>query len=226
MKKIIGALCILGFASTFQAQVGIGTATPKSTLDIGGNMLVDGALTINNMQSGKGGRYLLVRSKSSIPAGEMKLLDVNLRDIGPVNKYAILVEDVKVGSVVNLNTNLAADNYVVAITDAVYKNAALAKTSNGHGSYSTEITTVKRNVVENGKTVSKDFYAVNLDFKGATHVYVDGSILKTDSKGGDWSFSLIIYEKALVKDWGNFSGSVSKSNNYNGASVSTPAALK
>ena len=119
MKKII-AILFTGFAAlSINAQVGINTATPKGTLDVEGETLVESYL-IDTENTKAGGNYLLLtRSKDSSPVGKVKLLDISLRNVAPVNMYNVVLKNVRQDEVVNLNTGLDASKYVVAITGAV-----------------------------------------------------------------------------------------------------------
>lgn len=208
----ISIIFVFSLVSTAKAQVGIGTDEPRGVLDVNGNILLDSYLVDDiNMYAG-GSPYLLVRSKDSSPVGQLKLLDVSLRDVGPVNKYKLIISNVSMDQIVNLSTNLLTSKYVVAITDAVFKDAYSAKTSNGQfGSISTEVTKVIRN--------GNEYNAINLDFKGGTTI---------SNVNGDWELGLVVYERELVKDWGTFEGSVSASASptYTGTSTNTPEGLQ
>jgi hypothetical protein len=215
MKKII-AIFLVGFAALHvKAQVGINTTTPKGTLDVEGETLVESYL-IDTENTKAGGNYLLLtRSKDSSPVGKVKLLDISLRNVAPVNIYNVILKNVKQDEVVNLNTGLETSKYVVAITGAVFTAAVsaanTATTPKSFGSYSTEVTQIS-----NG---GKDYHAINLSFKGAGTV---------SSQNGTWTFTLNVFERSLVKDWGTFNGSVSSSASpaYSGVSTNTPLGLQ
>ncbi|MFZ4930456.1 hypothetical protein [Chryseobacterium sp. Mn2064] len=215
MKKIIATLFI-GFASLhINAQVGINTTTPKGTLDVVGETLVESYL-IDTENTKAGGNYLLLtRSKDSSPVGKVKLLDISLRNVAPVNIYNVVLKNVKEDEVVNLDTGLDASKYVVAITGAVFSEAVpgvnTSTNPKSFGSYSTEVT----QVVKSGK----NFHAINLSFKGAG---------TASAQNGTWTFTLNVFEKSLVKDWGTFNGSVSASASpgYSGVSTNTPLGLQ
>ncbi|WP_374465783.1 hypothetical protein [Chryseobacterium sp.] len=215
MKKII-AILFTGFAALgINAQVGINTATPKGTLDVEGETLVESYLIDTENTKAAGNYLLLTRSKDSSPVGKVKLLDISLRNVAPVNMYNVVLKNVRQDEVVNLNTGLDASKYVVAITGAVFTEAVSAAnmTTNpkSYGSYSTEITQVTSG--------GKSYHAINLAFKGAGTV---------SSQNGTWTLTLNVFEKSLVKDWGTFNGSVSASASpgYSGVSTNTPLGLQ
>ncbi|WEK68339.1 MAG: hypothetical protein P0Y62_10715 [Candidatus Chryseobacterium colombiense] len=215
MKKII-AILFTGFAALgMHAQIGINTTTPKGTLDVEGETLVESYL-IDTENAKAGGNYLLLtRSKDSSPVGKVKMLDITLRDVAPVNTYNIVLKNVKQDEVINLNTGLDASKYVVAITGAIFTGAVSAANTTTNpksfGSYSTEITQVTSG--------GKNYHAINLAFKGAGTV---------SSQNGTWTLSLNVFEKSLVKDWGTFTGSVSAAASpiYSGISTNTPLGLQ
>lgn len=222
MKKLIVVAVFLGLLSKTAAQVGIGSTNPRGMLEVAGNILLEGPITDEININASGSPFLLVRSSESVPAGELKLLDVTKRNVGPVNKYVVNISNVNNDEVLNLTTNLPTSKYVIAITDAVFSNTSSKILSNGsYGSFSTEITK---------KTISDiEYNAINLDFKGASETIggTDGTG-NTQNPYGKWTIGLVVYERELVKDWGTFNGTVSKTGDatYTGTSTNTPAPLQ
>ncbi|SDJ54496.1 hypothetical protein [Chryseobacterium jejuense] len=207
---------LMAFASlSMKAQVGINTTTPKGALDLVGETLVESYLIDTENTKASGNYLLLTRSKDTSPVGKVKLLDISLRNVAPVNMYNVILKNVKQDEVVNLNTGLDASKYVVAITGAVFTVATSATisttTPKSFGSYSTEVTQVTSG--------GKNYHAINLGFKGAGTV---------SSQNGTWTLTLNVFEKSLVKDWGTFNGSVSASASpvYSGVSTNTPLGLQ
>ncbi|SIS84509.1 hypothetical protein SAMN05421786_102516 [Chryseobacterium ureilyticum] len=211
MKKITALFFVAVASLGLKAQVGINTANPKGTLDVEGETLVESYLVDTENTTAKGNYLLLTRSKDSSPVGKVKLLDITLRNVAPVNMYTVVLKNVKQDEVINLNTGLDADKYVVAITGAVFSNAVSATTTDTsrlYGAYSTEVT----KVVKDGK----NYQAINLSFKGAGTV---------SAQNGTWTLTLNVFEKSLVKDWGTFNGSVSAPS-FSGVSTNTPLGLQ
>ncbi|MET3035262.1 hypothetical protein ABXT08_04125 [Chryseobacterium sp. NRRL B-14859] len=213
MKKIITLALAAGAFFTAQAQLGINTKTPQSTLDVEGETLVESYL-VDTVNSPAGGNYLLLtRSKDTTPVGKVKLLDIALRNVAPVNAYKVVLTNVRQDEVVSLNTGLETGKYVVAITGAVFTNAVSAAntttTPKSYGAYSTEVTQVTSG--------GKNYHAINLSFKGAGTV---------SSANGTWTLTLNVFERSLVKDWGTFNGSVSAASGYSGVSTNTPLGLQ
>lgn len=212
MKKIISLFFITAVSLGLKAQVGINTANPKGTLDVEGETLVESYLIDTENVTARGNYLLLTRSKDTSPVGKVKLLDITLRNVAPVNMYTVVLKNVKQDEVVSLNTGLDADKYVVAITGAVFSGAVSAtttSTSRLYGAYSTEVTKIQKG--------GKNYQAVNLSFKGAGTV---------NSQNGTWTLTLNVFEKSLVKDWGTFEGSVSAAASFSGVSTNTPLGLQ
>lgn len=212
MKKIIILLFAIIF-SLFKTQVGINTDSPRNTLDINGNTLLESYLIDTENQFVTTNDYfLMVRSKDSDPVGQVKLLDVSQRNVAPVNVYKVTINNVNRDKVYKLNTNLDVSKYTLAITGAVFRNATSAQNTNTtYGAYSNEITTT---------TIGPNtFYEINLDFVGTT---------TTSNINGTWEVSFIVYERALVKEWGTYTGSVNYSGSpaYSGISTTTPIGLQ
>lgn len=200
-------------ASSFaMAQVGINTGNdiPRDVLDVKGNILIDSYLILDNHNNAQNNYHLLVRSTDTTPVGEVKLLDVNLRNVGPVNKYTVKINNVADQSVLNLNTGLDVSKYYLGTAEAVFKNANVknVSTSNSKPIYGTYYASVSK---ANGK------YLISLNFNNAG---------TQNNANGDWEVSFIVFEKTLVKDWGTFTGSVTEGNNYSGASTNTPMGLQ
>lgn len=212
MKKIITLFFVALASIGLKAQVGINTANPKGTLDVEGETLIESYLIDTENVTARGNYLLLTRSKDTSPVGKVKLLDITLRNVAPVNMYTVVLKNVKQDEVVNLNTGLDADKYVVAITGAVFSGAVSAtttSTSRLYGAYSTEVTKVQKG--------GKNFQAINLSFKGASTV---------SSQNGTWTLTLNVFEKSLIKDWGTFDGSVSAAASFSGVSTNTPLGLQ
>lgn len=212
MKKIISLFFVAAVSLGLKAQIGINTANPKGTLDVEGETLVESYLVDTENVTARGNYLLLTRSKDTSPVGKVKLLDITLRNVAPVNMYTVVLKNVKQDEVINLNTGLDADKYVVAITGAVFSGAVSATTSSTsrlYGAYSTEVTKVQKD--------GKNYQAVNLSFKGAGTV---------NSQNGTWTLTLNVFEKSLVKDWGTFAGSVSAAASFSGVSTNTPLGLQ
>jgi hypothetical protein len=210
MKIKLLVAVVICFTTNIDAQVGINTSNPQGTLDVNGRTLGDSYLidSVNSIVSDN--YYLLTRSTDTIPVGKVKKLDISLRNVAPVNMYNVTIQNVQQDEVVNLNTNLETSKYVVAIVGAVFSGATSNRNPDGsYGAYYNEITKI---------TVgSNTYHAINLDFKGGG---------TTSSQNGTWNLSLVVYEKVLVKDWGNYVGSVSSASSYKGVSTNTPLGLQ
>lgn len=213
MKKIIAIFLLSTVSLGMKAQVGINTPNPKGALEVEGETLVESYLIDTENTTAKGNYLLLTRSKDTSPVGKVKLLDITLRNVAPVNMYRVILKNVRQDEVINLNTGLDADKYVVAITGAVFSGAiSAANTSTNpksYGAYSTEVTKIAKG--------GKNYQAINLSFKGAG---------TTSGENGTWTLTLNVFEKSLVKDWGTFTGSVSASSSFSGVSTNTPLGLQ
>ncbi|GAA5082574.1 hypothetical protein GCM10023210_00040 [Chryseobacterium ginsengisoli] len=211
MKKITTFLFLIGTYFCINAQVGINTANPQGTLDVKGATLVESYVIDTTNSYATGTYYLLTRSKDTTPVGKVKLLDIALRNVAPVNTYNIILKNVREDDVVSLNTGLETGKYIVAITGAVFTDATPGVITTtpyqSFGAYSTEVTSVT--------SAGKTYNAINLSFQGAG---------TTSAQNGTWSLTLCVYEKALVKDWGTYTGSVN--NTFTGVSTNTPIGLQ
>ena len=123
MKKLITifftVITIFG-----QAQVGIGTTTPRDALDVAGNILLENYIILDDTNAATGNYHLLVRSIDTKPIGEVKKLDVDLRNVGPINKYKVQINNVNDVSVLQLNTNLDVSKYYLGLAEAVSRELA------------------------------------------------------------------------------------------------------
>lgn len=215
MKKITTLFLMAGTFFCANAQVGINTTAPQGTLDVVGETLVESYLVDTVNSPARGNYFLLTRSKDTSPVGKIKMLDISLRNVAPVNIYTIVLKNVYMDKVVSLNTGLDASKYVVAVTGGVFTNAVSAADTSTNpksfGAYSTEVTQVT--------VAGKTYHTINLGFKGAGTV---------SSANGTWTLTLNVFEKSLVKDWGTFTGSVSSSASpvYSGVSANTPLGLQ
>lgn len=214
MKKYFNILSLI-IVSTCFAQVGINKLpATDAILDVEGSTLIDSYLIDEQNHTESSNNYFLaVRSKETTPVGKVKLLDVSLRNVAPVNRYNVIITNVNKDQVVQLNTDLSKDKYVLAIAGAIFKVAVSEGNSDdSFGAYATE--------VGSKEIGGESFLTVNLDFKGASNTLND--------QNGTWEITLVVYERALVKDWGTFTGSVSQGANpqFSGVSQNTPAGLQ
>ncbi|MBL1220616.1 hypothetical protein JET18_07185 [Chryseobacterium sp. L7] len=211
MKKITTLLLSACTYFSISAQVGINIKNPQGTLDVLGGSLIESYVIDTKNSFATGNYYLLTRSKDSNPVGKVKLLDIALRNVAPVNTYNITLRNVSQDDVVNLNTGLETSKYIVAITGAVFTDSTpgvnTTTSIKSFGAYSTEVTTVTSGGIA--------YNAINLSFQGAG---------TTGAQNGTWSLTLCVYEKALVKDWGTYTGSIKS--NFTGVSTNTPSGLQ
>jgi hypothetical protein len=129
MKKIITLYFAACTFFAVNAQVGINTKTPKGTLDVEGETLVESYLVDTENTFADGNYLLITRSKDSSPVGKVKLLDIALRNVAPVNAYNVVLTNVSQDEVVSLSTGLETDKYVVAIIGASFSVATSATIS-------------------------------------------------------------------------------------------------
>ncbi len=92
MKKIISLFFVAAATLGLKAQIGINTANPKGTLDVEGETLVESYLIDTENTTARGNYLLLTRSKDSSPVGKVKLLDITLRNVAPVNMYTVVLK--------------------------------------------------------------------------------------------------------------------------------------
>lgn len=215
MKKLYtSSLIIVGFFVF--GQVGINTQTPRDQLDVNGGILVDSYLILDQTNTAIGEQQLIVRSTDSSPVGEIKLLDVDIRNVGPINKYRVRIDNVDDMRVIQLNTNLDANKYYFGLAEAVYSGV----TSSGAGAQI-------KNLNTSGNPIQGTYYtSVGVD-QGKYKITLNFNNAGTNgNRNGYWDISFIVFENVLVKDWGTFSGSVSQSNSYKGVSTNTPVGLQ
>lgn len=216
MKKIT-TIIGLSLSAMLYCQVGIGTQTPRDQLDVNGNILLDDYLILTDTKVVTGNYNLLVRSEDSNPVGEVKVLNTRTRTVVPINKYTVKITNVDDVRVLKLNTGLDVNKYFLGLAEATFTGAKIIQaTMTGTGSpvHGTYLATV-----EPGTGAAAGKYVISLNFNGAG---TDGN------NNGTWDVSFIVYERTLVKNWGTFTGSVSKTAtpNYSGVSTNTPVGLQ
>lgn len=82
MKKFILIIAVFVLTNILSAQVGIGTADPKSTLDINGNLKVRNMTTVTSLNTNQ---TLLLRDKTS-GSGDFEIKEIS-SDILNINAY-------------------------------------------------------------------------------------------------------------------------------------------
>lgn len=219
MKKIT-TIIGLSLSAMLYCQVGIGTQTPRDQLDVNGNILLDDYLILTDTKVVTGDYNLLVRSEDSNPVGEVKVLNTRTRTVVPINKYTVKISNVDDVRVLKLNTGLDVNKYFLGLAEATFTGANIIQaTPTASGSTATPVHGTYLATVEPGTGSATGKYVISLNFNGAR---TDGNV------NGTWDVSFIVYEKTLVKNWGTFTGSVSKNAtpNYSGVSTNTPLGLQ
>lgn len=120
----------LGFYSLLHSQVdrvGINTTTPRTTLEVAGDMNINGAIQVdmlNSVQSGDENALL-----GQVGTGFIKELDVAEEGVAIAYFQEYRLKNMNGDWVLNFNTNIDASKYVVTITSAFF-NQELVMSSN------------------------------------------------------------------------------------------------
>ncbi len=214
MKKIsfiVSVLCAAMISAQVSVNINPNTTPISGELDVNGGLLIESYLILEKTEAVTGNFYLLVRSDDSTPVGELKKLDVDLRNVGPVNKYTAEISNVNDAEILTLNTNLSTDKYFLGLAEAYFTgaevvNSTMDNSNPVHGTYKTAV----------GQTGNN--YNISLGFNQSG---------TRNGVNGKWTVSFVVFEKVLVKDWGVVDNqSVSPSANYYGTSNNTPLGLQ
>ena len=113
--KLIITTIVLGAAlsSSIHAQIGINTTTPSATLDIVGDMKVEGRLFLEN----PGENNIIRNSKLLIKSTDttIKKYDINISKYGPINYAQFIFNELSKDGLQDYDTGISTTNYMVSI---------------------------------------------------------------------------------------------------------------
>jgi hypothetical protein len=133
MKKVTAILFLVVLSQSI-AQVGIGTTNPQAELHIGGDALVQDAFTLNSLptvSSLEEDFQLITRVRNSTPVGEIKVLDVNARNVAPINIIDYSFTNIHLDNLTDVDLQYDENKYVVGLANFRYEGDAVKKTPAG-----------------------------------------------------------------------------------------------
>lgn len=184
MKTIKSILLIL-FISPAMAQVGIGTTAPEADLHIAGNTLVQDEFTTGNLavvSSLDEDFKLITRVTSSLPVGEIAVLDVDALNIAPVNVVNYSFTNINLDNLDDVDLQYDASKYVVGVANFRYVGDAIKK-------------------VPAGTTYSIGHFVVKAFISGGTwHLQIKNEELDLDAGDSlEYYITLMVYDKSYFR---------------------------
>ena len=186
MKTVIPFFAIL-ICFISNAQIGIGTTEPTTDFHVAGDVLVQDTFYLRSLGtvSPTDENFKLVTlTTNSVPAGEVKVLDVNQLNVAPVNVINYEFTDISLDNLTDLDLQYDSTKYVVGVANFRYEGDAIKKGTNGLGS---------------GKSIGN--FVVNTFTSGGTwHLEIRNRTL--DLNVGDsvnYYITLIVYDKSYYR---------------------------
>ena len=129
MKIITTSLILLSYSLVI-GQVGIGTTNPQADLHVGGDALIQTDLTFSNLATVSPTDEdfkLVTRVTSSLPAGEIKVLDVDALNVAPVNSIDFHFTNISLDNLTDVDLQYDTSKYIVSIANFRYVGDAIKK---------------------------------------------------------------------------------------------------
>ena len=133
MKKFSTLLLLLSL-SPLMAQVGIGTTNPQSDLHVAGSTLVTEGFVMNNLaivSPVEEDFQLITRVTSSLPVGEITVLDVDALNVAPVNVVNYSFTNINLDNLDDVDLQYDATKYVVGVANFRHVGDAIKKIPGG-----------------------------------------------------------------------------------------------
>lgn len=206
MKKITYLIIALCITSVYGQKIGIGTTKPKAELHIEGDLLVQDEFTMNNITTvteTDEDFKLMTRVTNSTPVGQLKVLDVDNKNVAPVNSVDYSFTNIHLDNLRDVNLQFDTSKYVVGVANFRHVGDAIKKTPVGT-TYSIGHFVVR--TFESGGTWHLEIRNVDLDLD------VGDSI--------DYYITLIIYDKKYFRHLSPITTDLGGSNT--GTASSTP----
>ena len=113
MKHIILLLSIIFSINPIWSHIGINNPTPSATLDVNGQVLVDGGFYLEDPGENtviRGSKFL-VRTTSN----ELSRYDINLSKYGPINYVEFAFTNLSASGLLDYDTKISTSKYLVSI---------------------------------------------------------------------------------------------------------------
>lgn len=183
-KKITHLALFLTCYSLF-SQVGIGTVNPQKSLQVAGSTLIQNELTINvlpivNLMDED--FKIVSRIQNSVPAGEIKILNVDSLNVAPINVINYHITNISLDNLVDLDLQYDANKYVVGLSNFRYVGDAILKQT-----VDTDKTTI-------GTWVMRTFIS-----DGTWHLEIRNRDLHLISGSVSYHVTLIVYDKSYYR---------------------------
>jgi len=169
------------------SQVGIGTITPLADLHVAGEFLVQTQANVaafDAVSNTDEDFQLIMRTRNSVPSGELKILDTEQVTVAPVNVFEYEFINVSSDNVTDVDLQFDSSRYVVTISNFRHIGDPIAKRlTAGRG--------------EIGYFVYRTFEDVNT---GTWHIEIRNRIL--DLNPGDqvsYRVTLTVYDTRFFK---------------------------
>lgn len=113
MKKNYIFIAIFSIIFSGNAQVGINTSTPSSTLEVVGDVKLDDALYLENPGENTNirGSKFLVRSATN----DLNRYDIDISKYGPINYAEFKFENLSAFGLLDYDTKISTEDYLVSV---------------------------------------------------------------------------------------------------------------
>ncbi len=184
--KLFSTTLFLLYSGLVMSQVGIGTTNPQADLHVAGDVLIQTDLTFNNLTKvtpTDEDFKLVTRTTSSLPVGEIKVLDVDALSVAPVNTVDLHFTNVSSDNLTDVDLQYDTSKYIVSVANFRYVGDAIKK-------------------VPLGSTNSIGNFVVNVFESGGTwHLEIRNRILDLDPGDSlEYYVTLIIYDKSFYRN--------------------------
>ncbi len=130
MRTILIALLVLFHLPGITAQVGVGTVNPEADLHVKGSTLVQQKMQLGTLpfvQSQEADFKFLTRINNSQPKGKIAILDVDSREVAPVNVINYTFTGVSKDNLTDVNLQYDANKYIVGLANFRYVGDPIEK---------------------------------------------------------------------------------------------------
>jgi hypothetical protein len=205
MKKITIISLVFVFCQSAFSQIGIGTTTPETDLQVAGDVLIQDAFKTSSLPSVSNSDEdfkLITRRTNSNPVGEITVLDVDVLKVAPVNVVDYSFTNIQLDNLNDVDLQYDSSKYIVGVANFRQTGDAIKK------------------VTVDGRESIGTFVIRTFESGGTWHLEIQNRDLDLDPGDSlNYHVTLVVYNKSYFRNMPSIVTNLGGSNSGSASSV-------